>query len=150
MMRRNILVKAGLYETSNDCQPPEDYELWCRLINFGDITNIPQFLVNYLQNPSGLSNLKSNQIQLNMNKIVYNNLKHKNVLEKTILQNFISVLYPTSTFSLKIKLIDFITILKLLIIDKGNKKLNENIEFYREIMYIVLRYFKSWIIKKNF
>jgi glycosyltransferase involved in cell wall biosynthesis len=145
MMRRNVLVEAGLYETSDTRQPPEDYELWCRLVNFGEITNIPQFLVSYLKNPSGLSILRSNQIQLNMCRIVYNNLKHKTMLEEHKLQNFISMLYPTTPFRLKINFMDFKTILRLFIIDKNDKKLKESFEIYREIMYIFLRYFKSRI-----
>jgi len=145
MIRKDVLLKAGLYETDENLQPPEDYELWCRISNYGEFMNIPSYLVEYLYNPDGLSSLSSNKIQINMNKIVYNNLKNYKYESESELKNFISMLYPTQDSEVNLKPKVFYSMLKSFNHKKNSKKLNEMSEHYSEIIYIVLRYLKSQI-----
>jgi hypothetical protein len=145
MIRKDVLLEAGLYETDENLQPPEDYELWCRISNYGEFMNIPSYLVEYLHNPDGLSSLSSNKIQINMNKIVYNNLKNYKYESESELKNFISMLYPTQDSEVNLKPKVFYSMLKSFNHKKNSKKLNEMSEHYSEIIYIVLRYLKSQI-----
>lgn len=49
MMRRSVLDKVGMYDTSFTLA--EDYEFYLRVIEKGKIANIPQFLVYYRFHP---------------------------------------------------------------------------------------------------
>jgi glycosyltransferase involved in cell wall biosynthesis len=143
MFRKNVLLKSGLYDTSNNLQPPEDYELWCRLINYGDFINIPEFLVDYFHNPNGLSKLMANKIQSNMHKILYRNFKDYKFLDQSKLKNLIQFLYPIHTTDLRIKKIYFFHTVRLLRYNRQTNKLDEKLEFYLEVIRIFLLYFKA-------
>ena len=55
VMRRREVLDLGGYCTDVRRQPPEDYELWCRLARTGRVANLPERLLAYREVPSSLS-----------------------------------------------------------------------------------------------
>ncbi len=53
MYRKSAAVKAGLYR--QEVGPTEDYDLWTRLMDVGDIITIPFLLYAHRLNPGGIS-----------------------------------------------------------------------------------------------
>jgi hypothetical protein len=58
MYRRDLTLKVGGYRPSY--APADDLDLWLRLLNFGDMANLPDEIVMYRQHPNQTSreNLK--------------------------------------------------------------------------------------------
>lgn len=52
--RRAAVLEAGNYMQSGDAPFPEDYELWTRLSHLGRFANLPDILLSYRMNPSGI------------------------------------------------------------------------------------------------
>lgn len=55
MIRRDALLAVGGYSTDKNRQPPEDYELWSRLVRIGRVANLSERLVVYREIPSSMS-----------------------------------------------------------------------------------------------
>ena len=55
MMRRQALVELGGYSTDKSRQPPEDYELWSRMVRHGRVANLPERLLIYREVPQSMS-----------------------------------------------------------------------------------------------
>jgi glycosyltransferase involved in cell wall biosynthesis len=56
MIRRQLLLTAGLkYDPVRE--PAEDYDLWTRLVAFGNLANLPRVLLNYRQHDRQVSRL---------------------------------------------------------------------------------------------
>jgi glycosyltransferase involved in cell wall biosynthesis len=68
LARKDIFLN-DLYSTELDRQPPEDYDLWCRLSKNFDMENVPQRLILYRQLQTGMSQSNSHSFLENVNKI---------------------------------------------------------------------------------
>lgn len=68
LARKDIFLN-DLYSTELDKQPPEDYDLWCRLSKKFDMENVPQRLVLYRQLQSGMSQSNRRSFLENIKKI---------------------------------------------------------------------------------
>lgn len=55
LIRKDALIKAGLYSEDRSLQPPEDYELWTRMAHMGQMSNISEILLYYREIPSSMS-----------------------------------------------------------------------------------------------
>jgi glycosyltransferase involved in cell wall biosynthesis len=62
MMRRAALEDVGLYCTDPNRQPPEDYELFCRLARRYRVANLPERLTIYREIPTSLSRAGQNPL----------------------------------------------------------------------------------------
>jgi glycosyltransferase involved in cell wall biosynthesis len=51
MFRRQIAISSGGYRNG----VPEDWDLWLRLLNFGELHNLPKIVIAYRQHPDQLS-----------------------------------------------------------------------------------------------
>jgi glycosyltransferase involved in cell wall biosynthesis len=60
MIRKNVFDKIGLYSTDRLRQPPEDYELWCRVAREFEVANIPEILHIYREIPGSMSRIGPN------------------------------------------------------------------------------------------
>lgn len=69
VMRRDVLESLGGYSDTSPLTPPEDYELWTRLLKKHIAANIPQSLINYQQSPSGMSSTLRPLIEKNSHQI---------------------------------------------------------------------------------
>lgn len=69
LIRKSELVSGGGYSEDESIQPPEDYELWTRLLCLGEIANLPEYLVDYEDAGVGLSNVKAKEIESKLIKI---------------------------------------------------------------------------------
>lgn len=56
MLRRNLLLASGGYK--NNFNHIEDYELWTRLLQFGQGANLPERLIKYRLNQGGTTSKK--------------------------------------------------------------------------------------------
>jgi glycosyltransferase involved in cell wall biosynthesis len=63
VMRRREVLDLGGYCTDARRQPPEDYELWCRLARAGRVANLPERLLAYREVPQSLSRTGPNPFQ---------------------------------------------------------------------------------------
>jgi len=81
MIRRDALREVGGYTTDKSRQPPEDYELWSRLIRHSKVSNLDEALLIYREVPSSITRTISFKEQLV--KICAENLSF--VSEKTAL-----------------------------------------------------------------
>lgn len=75
MLRKNVFDSVGMYST-NDTQPPEDYELWSRICRNHKMYNIPEYLVIYRKNSLGMSFAKAAKIAENARRIALDNIRH--------------------------------------------------------------------------
>lgn len=74
MARTDILRKLGGYTTDSARQPPEDYELWSRVIRETKVANIPECLYVYREIPSSLSrntNFRETLVKLSAENLVF-------------------------------------------------------------------------------
>lgn len=61
LIRRTAFEKAGGY--SNNCGPTEDYELWTRLSENGEIYAVPETIFRWRINPNGITSTKSEAME---------------------------------------------------------------------------------------
>ena len=71
MFRKSAVLYAGGYLA--DAFPAEDLALWIRLSSYSEIASIPEVLLKYLKNPSGISSMK-NQLMKRQNKVLQRQL----------------------------------------------------------------------------
>ncbi|MFO0453460.1 MAG: glycosyltransferase family 2 protein [Pseudomonadota bacterium] len=57
MLRRAVVTAGGGYCTDRDRQPPEDYELWSRIVRKHEVANLPEMLHTYREVPGSMSRL---------------------------------------------------------------------------------------------
>jgi hypothetical protein len=69
MMRRDVLLRAGGYTTSQDRSIPEDYDLWVRMSRVCSLANIPEFLQTYRETPTGMSRARRSEIARGVTRI---------------------------------------------------------------------------------
>lgn len=74
VIRREILEVMGGYSESSLLTPPEDYELWSRLLTTYSAANIPQYLLSYQQASAGMSSKQGERIRVNGQKIALRNI----------------------------------------------------------------------------
>ena len=55
MFRRSVVNNLGGYSTDKSRQPPEDYELWSRMIRGHKMVNLPDVLTGYREVPGSMS-----------------------------------------------------------------------------------------------
>ena len=55
MFRRSVVLNLGGYSTNKTRQPPEDYELWSRMIRDYKMVNLPDVLTVYREVPESMS-----------------------------------------------------------------------------------------------
>lgn len=55
MLRKSVLDAVGGYSTDPKRQPPEDYELWSRIVCQSEVANLPEVLVRYREIPGSMS-----------------------------------------------------------------------------------------------
>lgn len=64
MFKKEAFVRAGGY--SAECGPTEDYELWSRLVEYGDIAGIPVTIFRWRINPRGITQNKQDVMHHHM------------------------------------------------------------------------------------
>ena len=74
VIRREILESLGGYSDTSPLTPPEDYELWSRLLNTQLAANIPQSLITYQQTAIGMSSKQGRKIRDNAHQIALRNI----------------------------------------------------------------------------
>lgn len=75
-MRRDILHVAGGYCTDPSRQPPEDFELWSRLLRKYRAKNIPKPLVLYREVSGSISRVMKSNFMINVAKVSAENLRY--------------------------------------------------------------------------
>jgi glycosyltransferase involved in cell wall biosynthesis len=55
MIRKTAFDEVGIYSTDKSRQPPEDYELWSRIVRRYRVANIPEVLVMYREVANSMS-----------------------------------------------------------------------------------------------
>jgi glycosyltransferase involved in cell wall biosynthesis len=83
MMRTKVLKEIGGYSEDSERQPPEDFELWGRIKELGEIENLKECLVKYRLSVNGMSRKYEETIALNYKKIVVENLQKLFPFSKT-------------------------------------------------------------------
>jgi glycosyltransferase involved in cell wall biosynthesis len=76
MIRRSALDEVGVYSTSRERQPPEDFELWSRIARRFTVANLPERLVIYRETPGSMSRAVANPFQEKLVLIAAENLAH--------------------------------------------------------------------------
>lgn len=74
VIRREILESLGGYSETSLLTPPEDYELWSRLLTTYLAANIPQCLLVYQQTATGMSSKQVDKIRRNAHQIGLDNI----------------------------------------------------------------------------
>jgi len=80
MFKKQAFIKAGGY--SEECGPTEDYELWSRLIEFGDFTAVAPTIFRWRINSGGITQTKAKLMSEHM-KINLARFAERNTLEVT-------------------------------------------------------------------
>jgi len=62
MMRRAVVLEVGAYREV--CRPADDYDLWLRLLEVGEIDNLKEPLLYYRQHDNKMSNTESFSMRL--------------------------------------------------------------------------------------
>ncbi len=74
MMRRDAVVALGGYTLDRSRQPPEDYELWSRIVRQHKVANLAEPLLIYREVPSSISrtvNFKDKVIKISSENLAY-------------------------------------------------------------------------------
>jgi hypothetical protein len=74
MIRRAVFDTIGVYSEDKSRQPPEDYELWSRVIRSFKVANLPDVLLAYREVPSSMSRTGANPFLPNLLKISAENI----------------------------------------------------------------------------
>jgi len=74
MIRRSVLDEIGGYSEDKQRQPPEDYELWSRVIRKYRVANLPDVLLAYREVPTSMSRAGVNPFLPNLLKISAENI----------------------------------------------------------------------------
>ncbi len=74
MIRRLVFEKVGGYTEDKSRHPPEDYELWSRVMREFKIANLPEVLMAYREVPNSMSRLGLNPFVPNLIKISAENI----------------------------------------------------------------------------
>jgi glycosyltransferase involved in cell wall biosynthesis len=74
MIRRSVFDKVGAYSEDRTRQPPEDYELWSRVIREYKVANLPEVLMAYREVPGSMSRAGINPFIKNLVKISAENI----------------------------------------------------------------------------
>ncbi len=74
MLRKSVLDAAGGYSTDPERQPPEDYELWSRLVRGARAANLPEVLLYYRETPGSMSRVGPSPFRDKLVKICRENL----------------------------------------------------------------------------
>lgn len=75
MIRREVFDTVGVYTTDPGRQPPEDYELWSRIIRQYKVANIPEILISYRSFDTGMSRVSPYPFRKKMVIITNENLR---------------------------------------------------------------------------
>lgn len=73
-IRKSTLQALGGYSTDPERQPPEDFELWSRLLRISNATNIPEVLVHYREVSSSMSRVMKREFVERMAHVSAENL----------------------------------------------------------------------------
>ena len=63
MIRKAALDQSGLYPEDPNKFPPEDYDLWLRIAQYGDVNNLQKVLLHYRELPHSISRTKLELMQ---------------------------------------------------------------------------------------
>jgi glycosyltransferase involved in cell wall biosynthesis len=75
-IRKSTLQALGGYSTDPERQPPEDFELWSRLLRISNATNIPGVLVRYREVSSSMSRVMKREFVERMVHVSAENLAY--------------------------------------------------------------------------
>lgn len=75
MIRKCVFDVIGLYTTSPNRQPPEDYELWSRITRNYKVANIPEVLIVYREVCTSITRKSANPFSKAMVTICAENIK---------------------------------------------------------------------------
>ncbi len=76
MLRRAVLEKTGLYSQQAEFSLVEDYEMWSRLAKKYEVTNLSEILLDYRDNPQGVSHSKRKAQEMQSLAVSAANLSH--------------------------------------------------------------------------
>lgn len=74
VFRREAFIRAGGYPIDPELSWPEDYDLWSRMAEQGELANIPEVLVTYRQTEGGMSDAHGERIRAGVLRIATANL----------------------------------------------------------------------------
>lgn len=74
MLRRSVLEEMGGYSEDKSRQPPEDYELWSRVMRVHKLANLTETLMAYREVPNSMSRDGNNPFLRNIVKISAENI----------------------------------------------------------------------------
>ncbi|MDO9406424.1 MAG: glycosyltransferase family A protein [Polaromonas sp.] len=74
MLRRSALLEVGGYSTDSNRQPPEDYELWSRMMRHYRLANLPDVLTGYREVAGSMSRSGVNPFLQTLVKLSSENL----------------------------------------------------------------------------
>ena len=74
MIRRTVFQSTGYYSEDKGKQPPEDYELWSRVMRKFKIANLSEILMSYREIPSSMSRSGVSPFLVNLERISAENL----------------------------------------------------------------------------
>ena len=74
LIRRSVLDSIGGYSEDKSRQPPEDYELWSRVMRRFEIANLPDVLIAYREVSTSMSRIGKNPFKPTLIKIGNENL----------------------------------------------------------------------------
>jgi len=74
MFHRSVVNKLGGYSTDKSRQPPEDYELWSRMIRDHKMVNLPDVLTGYREVPGSMSRQGVSPFQSTLVKLTAENI----------------------------------------------------------------------------
>lgn len=74
MIRRSVINAVGGYTEDKSRQPPEDYELWSRVMRTNKVANLPEVLVVYREIQGSMSRITKSPFLNNLVKISAENM----------------------------------------------------------------------------
>jgi glycosyltransferase involved in cell wall biosynthesis len=133
MFNRDSVIEAGGY--LQDDYPAEDLALWIRLARFSSLSSVPEVLLNYMINPSGITGSSNNLMRLKTRTLQESLLQDLDFESLYSNLNFLLNTYskiPLADTRRALVLRDFLTLLHL----NGNPRA----EIFRDVSRLI-KYF---------
>jgi glycosyltransferase involved in cell wall biosynthesis len=152
LFRKWAYEESGGYTTDPELQPPEDFELWTKMICLGEIVNIPEYLVDYLHSPAGISKTKTKEISIRMQRLVLDNFVYILDAPLSTSSTVANYLYPENLQTRKsmkgasLLALEF-DILKL--VSLTLKKYGFSVEVQKECGRLLLSPIRRWFIQQR-
>ena len=151
LIKKSIFEEVGFFNEDNSKVPPVDYEMWSRISKKAKVSNIPEVLVYFRENPSSISFnkpylLRSKAATISTENIIY--LAGKQYLKEA--RTIAEIYFQLNSLSYKFE--SFYKLKKVLIsiIENIESNQSKKVNLYRDLDIFIIKLKLKWLINYTY